>query len=266
MRVETQERLWQGWPGAGGCGYARPFGGRTEDLDIDFATARAELVSAVLAHCLRPCEGDWSADEVWSWTLAQRLQGLLAVAQASGVRSLALLQRCGSCAESLEVEIDLGRFEREETVTEFTWSPEPDHTWQVALPTGRDQQEWSRCNERRMPAMAGALVRAIDGATPASEWEISHDRIEGLAQALERHDPLTALELETACPACRAATHIEVDLEAELLVRLHALQRQTLDDVHRLACAYHWSEACILQLPAWRRRYYLAQLGAVGDA
>jgi hypothetical protein len=267
MRVENDERLWQRWPGSMHYGYARAFGDREEDLDIDFTgLGRPELTTAVLVVCLRPKEGAWLGDEVWSWTLAQRLQGLLAVTQASGLPPLALLQPCGNCVEAFEVNVELGMFERAETVTDFIWSPQPHCTLHVALPTGREQREWSRGSGLSLRTMARALVRGIDGAPPSTEWEIPDQWIDGLAEELEQRDPLTALEIETTCPACGAPARIGVDLEAELLAWLRARQCDTLNDIHRLASGYHWSEVDILELPAWRRRYYLAQLGAAGDA
>ncbi len=266
MRDDCDERIWREWPGPAGHGYARAFGDREGDLDIDFTgLPRADVVTAVLAGCVRPSDGTWSGDDVWSWTLAQRLQGLLAVAQASGLPPLALLQPCGSCAEALEIDIEIGMFERPEPIIDFIWSPIPDCSLRVALPMGSDQLAWSH-GGLSLNAMARALVREINGAPPPAGWEIPDQWIYGLAAELEQRDPLTALEIQTACPACGAPARIAIDLEAELLARLHARQRGMLNDIHQLASAYHWSEARILELPAWRRRYYLAQLGWAGSA
>ena len=41
--------------------------------------------------------------------------------------------------------------------------------------------------------------------------------------------------------------------------------RQLLQDVHRLACLYHWGEAEILSLPLPRRRAYLSLIEAEQD-
>lgn len=262
MRVDSDERLWDGWPGAAGPGCARAFGQRVEDLDVDFAgLSRPELVSVVLMRCLISRQGALSNDEVWSWTLGQRLQALLAIALASRVPPLTLLQSCRSCAERFEVNIDANVFERQERDSDFEWSPQPGTTLRIVLPTGLAQRAWSGMRDVALHVMARALVTTIDDAAPSADWKIPEEWIDPLAQELERRDPLTALEVETACPACAAPNEIEVDLEAELLARLQACQRQTLSEIHRLATAYHWSEAAILQMPAWRRRHYLAQLG-----
>lgn len=265
MRVEPDERLWRGWPGAASSGYARAFGARVQDLDVDFAQLpRAELVSALLYRCVRPHDGEWDGDATWSWTLAQRLQGLLAIALASEIPPLTLVQRCHDCAELLEIQVEAPAFVREERIMDFEWSPGLGQTLRVALPTGREQRAWSQTDDLTMRAMARRLIRAVDGFAPSADWEIPEASIDALAQELEHRDPWTTLEIESQCPACGVAASFEVDLEARLIGQLYARQRQILAEIHRLASAYHWSETAILQLPAWRRRHYLAQLGAAG--
>jgi len=267
MRVEPDERLWRGWPGAASPGYARAFGERAQDLDVDFRRPqRAELVCALLHCCLRPRDGGWDGEETWSWTLAQRLQGLLAIALASEIPTLALVQRCRSCAELLEVHVEAHAFVRDEGITEFEWAPGSGQILRFALPTGREQRAWSQTGDLTIDVMARQLIRGVDDLAPSASWKFPEAWIDGLAQELERRDPLTALEIDTQCPACGVAASFEVDLEARLIGQLYARQRKILAEIHRLASAYHWSETAILRLPAWRRRHYLAQLGAAGTA
>lgn len=236
---------------------ARAFGDRMEDLDVDFRrVARPELVTRLLRTCLRPDHEKWSEDDVWSWTLGRRLQGLRVIARASGVPPISMLRACHRCGEMLTLDVDPELFVRDEHVTAFAWSPTPGRTFQVALPTGRDQESWRQSGDLSAQTLARRLVRTTDddntlpGSMPG-EW------IDDLAVRLAEHDPLTALELHSDCPACGADVSIELDLEAELLSLLSARQWEILRDVHRLASAYHWDESAILQLPAWRRRYYL---------
>ncbi len=235
---------------------------------MDFAQSpRPELVSTLLNHCLFPPNGRSSDNEdVWSWTLGQRLQGLLAVASVSGVSQVTTLQRCDRCSELLEIPLDLDEFARAETTTDFEWSPPSDERVSVSLPTGHDQRRWLRAAEVTSRAMARALVCRVDGEPPAHDWELPDAWIDSLAEQLDRHDPLTALELRSSCPACAAEATIELDLEALLVRQLQARQMETLGEIHLLASQYHWSEREILRLPSWRRRYYLAQLGVGGGA
>jgi hypothetical protein len=153
--------------------------------------------------------------------------------------------------------LDAHAFVRAEDTVEFDWCPVPNHTLRVALPAGRDQREWSTEEGLSAQAMARALIRTQD-----AQDDLPADWLDALARELEQRDPLTALEIDTDCPACGASTRLPFDLEAQLLTQLHARQRRTLEDVHRLASVYHWSEETILQLPNWRRRFYLAQMNA----
>jgi hypothetical protein len=130
----------------------------------------------------------------------------------------------------------------------------------VALPTGEDQKTWLKWGQAEPRAMARQLVRSVDGRPPVDGWEVPDAWIDGLEAELKQRDPLTALELEARCPACGAPLKVEFDLETELLKRFEVRQARMLRHVHRLASAYHWSEAQILRLPAWRRNYYLSQL------
>jgi hypothetical protein len=261
MRADGDERQSYGWPVPDGP-IAGPFGERIGDLDVAFdGLPRPEVVTAVLSRYLRDApEGALAIVE--SWTVAQRLQGLLAIARASECPPLQVRYSCSECGEQLELGLELSMFERREMVTEFTWSPQADCKVQVALPTGALQRQWSRGAVRDASALARTLVLALDGKTPSGDWQVPSEWLDGLAAELERRDPLTTLELAVTCPACTVRVDVPLDLEAELLTLLAACQERTLRDVHRLASAYHWTEERILGIPAWRRRYYLAQLAA----
>lgn len=258
MRL-ADERIWRACPGGATHASVRAFGERAEDLDLDFALPRPELVTRLLAQCVRPASGAWPEDALWSWTLGQRLQGLIAIALASGVARLSVVEPCANCTERLEIEVELTLFEREERITAFDWSPAPKQALAVSLPTGREQQAWWQAGDVSADAMARRLAFGRDEG-PEDE-ALSSDWIEALGAQLAQHDPLTALELQAACPACGAQGRIPLDLEAELLTRLHACQRHNLLNIHHLASAYHWSEVAIMRLPAWRRRSYLMQVG-----
>ncbi|HKQ29815.1 MAG TPA: hypothetical protein VJS66_00900 [Burkholderiales bacterium] len=260
MRVDADERLWRNWPGSASPGNARAFGTRAQDLNVDFALPRADVVSALLQGSLYRDDGSWDGDS-WSWTLAQRLQGLLAIALASGVAPLALVHACDVCAEMIEIGLDAHDFVRAEDVVDFQWSPAPDRTLNVMLPRGHEQRRWSQVDALTPQAMARELISG-----QSSDAEFPSAWYDALARELEQRDPLTALELETECPSCATNVRIPFDLEATLLAQLQSRQRRLLSDIHRLASAYHWSEAAILELPAWRRRAYLAQLGVAGHA
>jgi hypothetical protein len=97
------------------------------------------------------------------------------------------------------------------------------------------------------PADADALC-----ADPA--WQAAFGA--ALADELPLADPQIALQ----CPACGAGWEESFDAAGFLYDDLRAASARLLDEVHRLALAYHWSERDILALPAARRRDYLQRL------
>jgi len=62
------------------------------------------------------------------------------------------------------------------------------------------------------------------------------------------------------CGACRNQWRAPLDAAGALLRRIDDRALRLLDDVHRIASAYHWSERDILGLSPARRRFYLEAL------
>jgi hypothetical protein len=253
------------WPQAAPVLWARAFG-RAEDLDVDFGTQRPQLVTQILARCLRDAAGRaWSEEALWQWTVMLRTQALLAVAQAGALASVAAVARCArpECQEQIELELELDSFAREAGDGQCVWSGDAARVT-LRLPTGADQRRWLEApggdTEDLTLRMGASLVRDIDGRAPEAAWRLPRAWLPGVEHALAERDPTTALSVSVGCSACGDAFEVEIDLEALLLERFARLQRELLLDVHCLASGYHWSEAEILALPAWRRAHYLGAL------
>ena len=71
-------------------------------------------------------------------------------------------------------------------------------------------------------------------------------------------DPLALVVLGLACPACGADWRETLDVAGYVLHELGRQAQALLYDIHRLACAYGWTEGDVLALSPWRRRQYLA--------
>lgn len=244
---------------------ARAFG-RAEDLDVDFGAPRPYVVTQILARCLSDAAGrPWPEAGPWRWTVPQRMQGLLAVARACAVFSVAALARCArpECGEQIELEFELESFARATDDHPCAWSgagPE----LVLRLPTGEDQRRWLEsppADADVLPVWMGtSLVREIDGGAPDANWRLPQAWLAGVEDALAERDPTTDLSVTASCTGCSNDLEVEVDLEELLLDRLARMQQDLLLEVHSLASGYHWSEAQILALPAWRRAYYLGTL------
>ena len=74
-------------------------------------------------------------------------------------------------------------------------------------------------------------------------------RIVGTTQADVRF-PVT-------CPACEHCWPAHFDIVRYLWQELAYWAIRMLAEVHTLAAAYGWSEAQILAITPWRRRYYI---------
>lgn len=256
-------------PGRGDARFrARPFASQAGDLDVDFAGGqRVALVTDLLARCLQHAHGgDVPPTTLQQWTVAERLQGLLAIASASVGPISQAVATCThpGCGGQVELELGNDGF-AQASMTGLDWIAPDDTPVRLRLPTGDDLVAW-----RTQRAAAGAedawwvrrLTVQLDDRPPASDWVPPASWLAPIADALDHADPLTNLVLDVDCPFCNRSVAVDVDLEFLLVERLGACQRALTEDIHRLASIYHWPERDIADLPAWRRRRYLARIEA----
>lgn len=240
----------------------RSFASDIRDLDIDFTnTQQPHLATQILSNCLVSHGKQLLEDEVWSWTLKKRLQALLAIAIATPGSELVLYVYCsnGRCRERIELPLDLTIFQQDILEEEFVFNIE-DKILTARLPNGWDQQQWLQHQDDPLTAIAKKLVLHIDNERPGDDWNLPDEWLIGFGEALEKHDELMTLQLNSKCPVCAQQLEIDVDLETQLLTILSYAQQKLLLDVHQLALAYHWTEKEILRLSPQRRNFYLMQL------
>jgi hypothetical protein len=117
------------------------------------------------------------------------------------------------------------------------------------LPTGADQEELVA--QRDTAAHAWLLKRL---AQESDLPEGPHEELTAAVEAaLETIAPAIVLIVQTACPGCGGGNEVELD---PYRVFGRSSDRM-LEDVHRIALYYHWSESDILDLPRGRRQRYL---------
>jgi hypothetical protein len=164
----------------------------------------------------------------------------------------------------MEFALDLQGFAAPPSPARFSWrtagADANNVELELRLPSGRDLQRWTLAGNCDADAIAAELLTAVAGQPPPPTFRLPQEWLAGFGDAFEAQDPLTALELQARCPACAYDNRIDFDLEEFLLQGFAAMQRRLLDDVCRLALAFHWREAEILALPPWRRAHYLRQL------
>jgi hypothetical protein len=79
---------------------------------------------------------------------------------------------------------------------------------------------------------------------------------------MARADPQGDIQVLTTCPRCAGEWAETFDIVSFFWGELTAWSIRLLDDVHRLASTYGWSEADILTMAPSRREMYLARIGA----
>ncbi|NML16822.1 hypothetical protein [Azohydromonas caseinilytica] len=210
----------------------------------------ALAVDALLRACV-PEQGG----EAPRWSLARRLDALLAVRLAEAPATEAVPLRCPQCGAGFEAEIDLAACRRApggDTAVEFEARG---RRLRARLPTGADHARWQR---EGTPLRAAAAELLEDGAPDA----VDEASVQALNEALAAQDPLRELVLSLECPDCGATAQHTLDLEAHLIAAFARAQRQLLAEIATLARSFHWSERDIAALPAWRRAFYL---GCIDD-
>jgi len=231
----------------------RPFG-RAEDLELEFGGCdRPGLVTDLLARC----SDSQSTQFWWMQTVGTRIGALLRLlAFTESADRLPVQARCTElvCAEAFEMELPLAALvDQAQSPVPLTMVLPENRTVSLRRPTGEDLRHWQGARyasrQEAVAAMIGALV--IDGpVTPADE--------PALAEALSAWDPLVAFTVSCHCPVCGIENDVQLDLESVVLARLDTRQRALLQDVHRLASHYGWTESEVLAIAPARRARYLA--------
>jgi len=234
---------------------ARAFGQTLGDLELDLRGIPAPVATTrVLASCLSEAGAPPAEDDLWSWTVNRRLQGLLAVTVATRGEAWTPSIVCANeaCAAPMDLPLRLTDFLRREDPTRINLTGAIE-SLEVTVPTGDDQRAWlQQGSDEPATMLARLLPPGAPIPAPASVAAIE----QGLAEA----DPLTVLDIETRCPECGAENHMALDLENTCLAMLAGEQPRLIDDIHALALAYHWTEAEILAVAPERRRQYLERL------
>ncbi len=247
----------------------RTFGNTEKDIQIDFQQKiRPNLVTEILCACTvsRSRGGEQTPREFFNdLTVGKRIQCLAAIVTAGGVSEMNLRLHCReeSCKELMEIALTM------EDITGMHQSAEEgaclipfggrDYTFRK--PTARDQMEWLKQTYPGEEAAAEAMMRTlhIPGEATRANGEIptGSQWITAVNEGMKNQDPLVTMEMILFCPACNKENHYEPDLEELTLTKLHKIQQGQLNNIHKLASRYHWSEAQIMALTPSRRNYYL---------
>jgi hypothetical protein len=237
--------------------------------------SRVTVLLASTTECIGPFTP--TRDDLRALTVGDRERLLAAALDATVGPGIEAVARCTSpaCGALMDLEFDLrdllspcdgdiGGGHSREFDMPFADGSTRGRLW-FRLPTGADLESVaSLAREKAGRAADALLARCVIGArsetgADLSSVELGEAARRALGDEFRRLDPDSGIAVTASCPACGTPVHALVDLGA-FLVALLGPGGEIFTDVHRLACAYHWSEADILALPVPRRRRYLAEL------
>jgi hypothetical protein len=251
--------------------------------ELDEAALPAERATLLLASTVQAI-GDLkpvTAQAVRELTIGDR-ERLLLMLHAISFGRLDTTVRCPSadCGELLELPLDPRELVQSSAPTGTALPPEHDIDIQVngqtvrvrfRLPNGADQELAAREALHDVDSAAAGLLRAciIEATGPDGRILDPASVLSALRAPLEdawsQLDPTAQIASTVACPVCN--TRVDMLLDAfSLLAAEIRYTDSILVEVHRLAGAYHWTEAEILGLPIQRRRRYLALTNKGGTA
>lgn len=102
-------------------------------------------------------------------------------------------------------------------------------------------------------------ARGPDGS-PITVRDLPEATLDVIVSALAEADPGSHTLLRVHCP-CGNQWADELDIRSVVWADLTDWVGRTLTEVHQLAQAYGWSEREILEVEAWRRRWYMEAAG-----
>jgi hypothetical protein len=227
--------------------------GNASDLDVDFGRPdRPGLVTTLLAHC---CD-DADAAAWWSQPVGVRTVTLLRLVALTEHRDdLSLTARCAAagCGDSFEFTLPLLSLPAG-AAADAPLHVHLDDARTVTLrrPTGDDLRRW---HDMQPASRDEALRMMLDSLVLAGRVDAGD--VAAVSASISTMDPLVDFEVSCRCPACGALNEVAVDLEALALERLARRQSVVLEEVHRFASSYGWTESEVLAVPPWRRARYL---------
>jgi hypothetical protein len=262
-----------------------PLRGREEELLAQASRPPAELVTRVLASCVRrigplaPVTERMARD----LTVGDRQFLLLKLREVTFGPDVVAVASCPwpACGKKMDVgfripDVPIRPGRGDGPVYELELSQaaalvdggQLHRRVRFRLPTGADQEAVAvLLDSNPAGALRGLLERCVVAIGPAEpprpEWldalcPRARAEIEQ-AMAAAAHGP--ELTMEARCPECARTFTLPFEVADFFFGEVHASTDLLYREVHYLAYHYHWSEAEILDLPWDKRRRYIEVLG-----
>jgi hypothetical protein len=175
------------------------------------------------------------------------------------------LASCPACGQLVDLSFEVGDIKAEPPADPRLFAENEDWSIRFRLPSSRDMHAAASCADAEA-ARRLLIDRCVLGLTRRSEPHPVEDApaelIAAMEDAMAAADPQADLRFKLACPACGADWESAIDPGSFVGAEVSSGARRLLGEIHRLAAAYGWSEAEILDLPSRRRQAYLDLVAA----
>lgn len=251
-----------------------PTGHDAEAIGAAADAPRASQVSTLLSRCIERI-GDVTAiapDTTADLTVGDREALLLHLCGLVFGSRVQILARCAHCNEIVDLSLSVDDL----LLPPYDdWRPEYETVCETAsgpvrvryrLPTGADQTAAAALALDDLDAantlLLGRCIVALDGpqADRPGAKDAERALLESLPPLMAARDAQAESILDFTCPGCGTGGQVLFDAADHLFRELDGRQGDLYRQVHRLALAYHWSEAEILDLPWTKRHRYLSLL------
>jgi hypothetical protein len=168
---------------------------------------------------------------------------------------------CPDCGEELELGLSLAELQPPavERGAATGTLERPDYVVEFRVPRNDDLRLLGADALGCLIERCVVSARTSDGRDAAAA-ELPPQVQEAVAEAMATSDPGAQTLLDIRCP-CGASWADEFDIRGVIWSDLTDWVGQMLTEVYELARSYGWSEAEVLALPTWRRRWYLEAAG-----
>lgn len=207
-----------------------------------------------------------SLDEVATLSIGERDWRLLTLREWMFGAQLVSTANCPNCGERLEWTVsttDLRVANQSQAGSEL--SLELDHyRIRFRLPNTLDLAAVSNCEDTaraREVLLARCLADTRRGEEEIALADLPPEVAEAVVERMGEADPQADMRLDLTCPACSQRWQALFDIESFFWSEITAWAQRIMAEVHLLASAYGWRESDILNLSAWRRRFYLDLVG-----
>ncbi len=201
-----------------------------------------------------------------SMPIGARNRRLIALRERLFGSALASTTPCPECREHVELLVSVSDLMT--AAPAIAGGPEfaivaGEHDVRFRVPCTDDFLRLSGDVDRARAELLRRCVVTIDGSQNEDVVASALTAVaSAVASAVEEADPGAVIALELSCPSCAHVWTAFFDIVSFLWHELDQWSRRVLDDVHRLARGYGWSESEILGLSDARRQAYLERLPA----